>query len=103
MADRSYDKALEWIEANPTWERPTEITLPVRERVGPTWWHHEGRGGWYAALTTHPNPSGEVLDECHHLHNSEAEAWECASLLSLLLAQEVLDAREPPASGEDAS
>lgn len=89
-------QARAWIDNRQTWERATEILVPVKERVGPTWWYGKG-GGWYAGLVTNPNPVGDLLMSCDHLHASEAEAWECATSLSRAFARAVLDSGDPEA------
>lgn len=97
-------QAWAWIDANPTEWRPTEILLPVKLAVAPTWLHQERRGAWLARLDVGVSfdelleagvigePLGSII-ECEHDHPSPDEAWACADDLGRRVAQHVLDAR----------
>lgn len=105
-----------WLDANAhrIGERPTEISIPVVEGVGPCYRADSG-GGWYAYLATTkvPIPHGwdDVADfnergyitECDHGHRTEDEAWTCARALANDLALALVRARasgdETPGSG----
>lgn len=86
-------EARAWLDAHPSWERPTEFVLPIFEVIGPTWSYNLNRGGWFAQLVTKPNPTGEPVAECDHIHESEDDAWTCARALAYAVIREALAAR----------
>lgn len=90
-----------WLDANAhrIGERPTEISIPVVEGVGPTYRADSG-GGWYAYLATVKLPEDAwdfnergYITECDHGHATEDTAWDCAHDLARRLAVQIAEAR----------
>lgn len=82
-----------WLDSQSRRWRTTEVLVPVELEVGPVWDHQRRVGGWYAALVTDPNPSGDRLAECDHIHPDEGSAWACADELIRDLVADVLTSR----------